>query len=427
MRAQPVLGGGLKRITAKPGDRPAPRVLAEGPMSPATRPGIGTGAFGPELLPGLSFRLGALLDRPMPDTLSADLSPPAARLTPPRSSWTREDIAALYHAPLPDLMAEAMRVHRANFDPREIQLSQLLSIKTGGCPEDCGYCSQAAKFDTGVKATKLLELSEVTAAAASAKAQGATRFCLGAAFRSPKDKDIEAISVMIAAVKDMGLETCATLGMVTGPQAGRLRQAGLDYYNHNLDTSPEYYPEMVTTRRFEDRLETLANARAAGIKLCCGGILGMGEAVSDRVGLIHALASLDPHPESVPINRLAPMKGTPLAGSAPLDDLELVRAIAVARVVMPRSFVRLSAGRETMSAAVQALCFLAGANSIFVGAKLLTSGNPAPDADHALLAALGLYPMGAAPAGASGVMMDGACPAAGSRSCGDGHRPPGRD
>ncbi len=310
-----------------------------------------------------------------------------------RSDWTRDEITALYRLPLPDLMAEAMRVHRANFDPNEIQLSQLLSIKTGGCPEDCGYCSQSAKFDSGVKATKLLGLAEVTAAAAAAKAQGATRFCLGAAFRSPKDKDIEAISAMITEIKGMGLETCATLGMLTAQQAGQLREAGLDYYNHNLDTSPEYYSEIVTTRNWEDRLQTLANARAAGISLCCGGILGMGEEVSDRIGLVHALANLDPQPESVPINRLAPMAGTPLGDSAPLDDLELVRAIAVARIAMPRSFVRLSAGRETMSAAVQALCFLAGANSIFVGAKLLTAGNPEPDSDHALLASLGLRPM----------------------------------
>lgn len=323
--------------------------------------------------------------------------PPAPRAeSAPRFDWTRAEIAAIHDQPFNDLVFTAQSVHRAYFPANEIQLSQLMSVKTGGCPEDCGYCSQAAKWETGLKAGKLAALAEVEAAAAAAKAQGAQRFCLGAAFRSPKDKDIEAIGRMIGAVKALGLEACATLGMLTPAQAAALKQAGLDYYNHNLDTSPEYYPEVTTTRSYQDRLDTLGHARAAGLKLCCGGILGLGEAQADRIGLIHALATLDPHPESVPINQLMAVPGTPLAEAEPADELSLVRAIATARIVMPASMVRLSAGREAMSDSLQALCFLAGANSIFIGAKLLTTGNPAPDKDAALMARLGLSPMSAA-------------------------------
>ena len=284
-------------------------------------------------------------------------------------------------------------MHRAHFDPAEVQISTLLSIKTGGCPEDCAYCPQAAQYDTGVKAEKLMDLDAVLAEARAAKAAGAQRFCMGAAWRSPKDRDVENVSAMVAGVKALGLETCVTLGMLTGAQARRLKQSGLDYYNHNLDTSPEFYGEVITTRTYQDRLDTLAHVRQAGIHVCCGGIVGMGEGLEDRVGMIATLAGLPVHPESVPINMLVRVEGTPLAHATRLDALDFVRTIAVARITMPGSVVRLSAGREDMSEETQALCFLAGANSIFYGPKLLTTPNPGRDRDMALLDKLGLRPM----------------------------------
>lgn len=311
----------------------------------------------------------------------------------PRSDWTREEIAALFALPFPELMFRAASVHRAHFDPTQVQVSQLLSIKTGGCPEDCGYCSQSAKYDTGLKASKLMEVEKVLEEARAAKATGVSRFCMGAAWRNPKDKDLETVCAMVEGVKALGMETCVTLGMLTGAQAARLKQSGLDYYNHNLDTSPEYYRHIISTRTYDDRLDTLAHVRDAGINVCCGGIVGMGENAADRVGLIHALATLPVHPESVPINALVQIEGTPQALAQPLDPIEFVRVIAVSRITMPKSVVRLTAGREEMSDETQALCFLAGANSIFTGAKLLTTPNPGADSDQALFARLGLTPM----------------------------------
>jgi len=311
----------------------------------------------------------------------------------PRHDWTRAEVRALFALPFPELIFRAAEVHRANFDPAEVQISTLLSIKTGGCPEDCAYCPQAAQYDTGVKAEKLMDLDAVLAEARAAKAAGAQRFCMGAAWRSPKDRDVENVSAMVAGVKALGLETCVTLGMLTGAQARRLKQSGLDYYNHNLDTSPEFYGEIITTRTYQDRLDTLAHVRQAGIHVCCGGIVGMGEGLEDRVGMIATLAGLPVHPESVPINMLVRVEGTPLAQAAKLDALDFVRTIAVARIAMPGSVVRLSAGREDMSEETQALCFLAGANSIFYGPKLLTTPNPGRDRDMALLDKLGLRPM----------------------------------
>ena len=312
---------------------------------------------------------------------------------PPRSDWTREEIAALFALPFPDLMFRAQSVHRAHFDPTEVQISTLLSIKTGGCPEDCGYCSQSAKYETGVKASRLMAFDAVLADAARAKAAGASRFCMGAAWRSPKDRDLDQVCAMVEGVKAMGMETCVTLGMLTGAQAQRLKDAGLDYYNHNLDTSPEYYPQIVSTRTYQDRLDTLEHVRSAGINVCCGGIVGMGESADDRIGLIHALATLPTHPESVPINALVQIKGTPSGASAPLDPLDFVRMIAVARITMPKSMVRLSAGREEMSDETQALCLLAGANSIFYGERLLTKPNPVTGKDLALFNRRGIVPM----------------------------------
>jgi biotin synthase len=311
----------------------------------------------------------------------------------PRSDWSREDIAALFALPFPELMYRAASVHRVHFDPAQVQVSTLLSIKTGGCPEDCGYCSQSSKYDTGVKASKLMEVEAALAEARAAKAAGASRFCMGAAWRNPKDKDLEAVCQMVEGVKALGMETCVTLGMLTAPQAARLKQAGLDYYNHNLDTSPEYYRHIISTRTYQDRLDTLAHVRDAGIAVCCGGIVGMGESAADRIGLIHALASLPVHPQSVPINALVQIEGTPQGLATPLDPIEFVRMIAVARIAMPKSMVRLSAGREEMSEETQALCFLAGANSIFYGPKLLTTPNPVADSDRALFGKLGLTPM----------------------------------
>ncbi|HJR55162.1 MAG TPA: biotin synthase BioB [Rhizomicrobium sp.] len=314
----------------------------------------------------------------------------------PRSDWTRAEIAALFALPFPELMFRAQTIHRAHFDPAQVQISTLLSIKTGGCPEDCGYCSQSSKHDTGLKASKLMEIDAVLADAAKAKAAGASRFCMGAAWRSPKDKDLDAVCQMVEGVKAMGMETCVTLGMLTAPQAQRLKQSGLDYYNHNLDTSPEYYRHIISTRTYQDRLDTLDHVRGAGINVCCGGIVGMGETAEDRVGLIHALATLPVHPESVPINALVQIEGTPQSLSRPLDPIDFVRTIAVARITMPRSMVRLSAGRESMNDETQALCFLAGANSIFYGEKLLTTPNPVAAEDRALFDRLGLIPMPAA-------------------------------
>jgi biotin synthase len=315
----------------------------------------------------------------------------------PRHDWTREDVRALFVLPFSELIFRAAQVHRENFDPAEVQISTLLSIKTGGCPEDCAYCPQAARYDTGVTAEKLMSLDAVLTEARAAKAAGASRFCMGAAWRSPKDRDVESVCAMVEGVRALGLESCATLGMLTGDQARRLKASGLDYYNHNLDTSPEYYGDIITTRTYQDRLDTLEHVRAAGIHVCCGGIVGMGETAEDRVGMIATLAGLPQHPESVPINMLVQVEGTPLATgqtkAKALDPLDFVRTIAVARICMPASVVRLSAGREDMSAETQALCFLAGANSIFYGPKLLTTPNPARDHDMALLDKLGMRPM----------------------------------
>ena len=310
-----------------------------------------------------------------------------------RNDWTREEVRALFALPFPELMFEAQRVHRLYFDPTEVQISTLLSIKTGGCPEDCAYCPQAARYNTGVKAEKLMKLAAVLAEARAAKAAGASRFCMGAAWREPKDRDLDLVCAMVEGVKALGLETCATLGMLTGEQASRLKSSGLDYYNHNLDTSPEFYGEIVSTRSFEDRLDTLDHVREAGINVCCGGIIGMGEQAEDRVGMIATLAALPRHPESVPINMLVQVEGTPLATGTTLDPLEFIRTVAVARITMPKSLVRLSAGREEMSEETQALCFLAGANSIFYGPRLLTTANPKCSRDIALLDRLGLRPM----------------------------------
>jgi biotin synthase len=322
------------------------------------------------------------------------MNAPARDITfAPRSDWTREEIAALFALPFPELMFRAQSAHRAHFDPTQVQTSTLISIKTGGCPEDCGYCSQSASYDTGVKATRLMAVEAVLADARAAKDAGASRFCMGAAWRSPKDKDLDAVCAMVEGVKALGMETCATLGMLTGEQAARLKEAGLDYYNHNLDTSPEYYRHIISTRTYQERLDTLAHVREAGIHVCCGGIVGMGESEEDRIGLIHALATLPVHPESVPINALVQIEGTPQNLATPLDPITFVRMIAVARITMPKSMVRLSAGREQMSEETQALCFLAGANSIFYGPRLLTTPNPVADSDRALFAKLGLSPM----------------------------------
>jgi biotin synthase len=310
----------------------------------------------------------------------------------PRCDWSLEEVEALLERPLNDLLYTAQSVHRAHFDPNAVQVSTLLSIKTGACPEDCAYCPQSIRFATGVETHPLLSLDEVRAAARRAKDAGATRFCMGASYRGPKDSDLDPIVEMIASVKELGLETCATLGLLKPGQAERLAAAGLDYYNHNLDTSERFYVEIISTRTYRDRLETIERVRAAGIKVCCGGILGMGETRTDRAALLTTLATLDPHPESVPINELVPVPGTPLEDAEPLDPLEFVRTIAVARILMPRSHVRLSAGRLGLSDELQALCFFAGANSIFYGEKLLTTANPDAGADRALFARLGIAP-----------------------------------
>ena len=309
-----------------------------------------------------------------------------------RHDWTRQEVLDLFALPFNDLLFEAQVVHRQNFNPNQVQLSTLLSIKTGACPEDCKYCPQSGLYDTGLEKEKLLELQKVVEEARAAKASGASRFCMGAAWRSPRDKDMPAVLDMIREVKSLGLETCMTLGMLDEGQAQQLADAGLDYYNHNLDTSPEYYGEIITTRTYQDRLDTLDNVRRAGMKVCCGGIVGMGEDASDRAGLLTQLANLPQHPESVPINMLVKIKGTPLAEQDDIDPFDFIRTIAVARIMMPESYVRLSAGREEMNEQMQALAFMAGANSIFYCEKLLTTPNPKANSDMALLQRLGISP-----------------------------------
>jgi biotin synthase len=308
----------------------------------------------------------------------------------PRHDWTIEETEGLLARPFNDLLFDAQCVHRAQFDPNRVQVSTLLSIKTGACPEDCGYCSQSVRHDTGLERERLLPLEAVREAANAAKAQGATRFCMGAAWRSPTDRNLDRVVAMVAEVKSLGLETCVTLGMLSAAQARRLKAAGLDYYNHNLDTSPEFYGQVITTRTFQDRLDTLEQVRAAGVNVCSGGILGMGESRRDRASMLCQLANLPRHPESVPINLLVQVEGTPLFGAAELDPLEFVRTVAAARIMMPASYVRLSAGRAAMSDELQALCFLAGTNSIFYGERLLTTDNPQATADRRLFERLGI-------------------------------------
>jgi biotin synthase len=327
----------------------------------------------------------------------ASRSNETASLTPtPRDlhrSWTREEALALYEAPFNDLLFQAQTVHREHFDPNKVQLSRLLSIKTGGCPEDCGYCSQSNHHDSGLKASRLMEVERVVAEARKARDAGATRYCMGAAWRGPKDRDMDAVVAMVEGVKALGMETCMTLGMLDSGQAARLGEAGLDYYNHNIDTSERYYGEIISTHSFADRLQTLAHVRESGIKVCCGGIVGMGEEAIDRVDMLVTLANLPDHPESVPINMLIPIPGTPLAKADPIDPIAFVRTIALARIMMPKSYVRLSAGRTAMTDEMQAMCLFAGANSIFVGDTLLTAGNPDEDHDAALFRRLGIKAM----------------------------------
>ncbi len=322
------------------------------------------------------------------DTLTL---PRTEQTSPP---WTIRAILDLYELPFMDLMFRAQQVHRQHHEPNAVQLSSLLSIKTGGCPEDCSYCPQSARYDTSVEREKLMPLDDVIQAAKQAQAAGAQRFCMGAAWRNPKPHQVEAVADMIRAVKDLGLETCVTLGMLRDGQARQLKEAGLDYYNHNLDTSPEFYGQIITTRTYQDRLDTLERVRDAGINVCCGGIVGLGESRRERAGLIAQLANMSPYPESVPINNLVKVQGTPLADNEDIDPFEFVRTIAVARITMPKTFVRLSAGREAMDDSLQALCFMAGANSMFYGEKLLTTGNPQLQADHALFQRLNLKPVG---------------------------------
>ncbi|MCM2491360.1 biotin synthase BioB [Burkholderia glumae] len=323
-----------------------------------------------------------------PDATTAPEAVPVGMPNAPR--WRVADVVKLYELPFNDLLFRAQQVHREHFDANAIQLSTLLSIKTGGCEEDCGYCSQSSHHETELKASKLMDVDAVLDAARAAKANGATRFCMGAAWRSPKERHIEPLAEMIRGVKEMGLETCMTLGMLDDGQAQALSEAGLDYYNHNLDTSPEFYGQVISTRTYQDRLDTLERVRDAGINVCCGGIIGMGESRRERAGLITQLANMNPYPESVPINNLVAIKGTPLENTAPLDPLEFVRTIAVARITMPKAMVRLSAGREQLDDAMQTLCFLAGANSMFYGDQLLTTSNPQAQKDRDLLARLGM-------------------------------------
>ena len=327
---------------------------------------------------------------------TVELHRPAARITlPEAATWPIDDVLALFDLPFNDLMFKAQQTHRANFPDGDVELATLLSIKTGGCEEDCGYCPQAARYDTGVEAKKILDIDTVLDAARQAKANGATRFCMGAAWRGPKDRDMDKVEEMVSKVKALGLETCATLGMLEEGQADRLKNAGLDFYNHNLDTAPEFYDNVISTREYQDRLDTLGRVREAGLKVCCGGIVGMGETRLQRAGLIAQLANLNPYPESVPVNHLVQVEGTPLFGLEALDPFEFVRTIAVARITMPKARVRLSAGRRQMGEAVQAMCFLAGANSIFYGDKLLTTDNPEAEDDRVLLGKLGLQTRGA--------------------------------
>jgi biotin synthase len=315
-----------------------------------------------------------------------------AALSAPRHDWTVEEVRALFAMPFNDLLFLAASVHRRHFDANKVQLSRLLSIKTGSCPEDCKYCPQSAHYDTGLEKEQLMEVEKVLTAAARAKQEGATRFCMGAAWRNPNDKDFGKVLRMVEGVKALGLESCATLGMLTADQAGALAEAGLDYYNHNIDTSEEHYKEIITTRTFEDRLETLANVRQAGMKVCCGGIVGMGESEDDRAAMLTTLATMEEHPESVPVNMLIRVPGTPLEGVADTDPLDFIRTVAVARILMPKSHVRIAAGRQAMSDEMQAMCFFAGCNSIFCGDVLLTAGNAAPNHDTALFERLGLTP-----------------------------------
>ncbi len=322
---------------------------------------------------------------------TVELHRPAKAITlPEAATWPLADVLALYELPFNDLMFRAQQTHRAHWPEGDVELATLLSIKTGGCEEDCGYCPQAARYDTGVEAKKILDVDTVLEAARQAKDNGATRFCMGAAWRSPKERDMDKVENMVREVKALGLETCATLGMLEAQQAERLKAAGLDYYNHNLDTAPEFYNNVISTREYQDRLDTLGHVRNAGLKVCCGGIVGMGETRAQRAGLIAQLANLNPYPESVPVNHLVQVEGTPLHGLDPLDPIEFVRTIAVARITMPKARVRLSAGRRELGEAVQAMCFMAGANSIFYGDKLLTTDNPEANDDRALLAKLGL-------------------------------------
>jgi len=338
----------------------------------------------------------------MTTTATIDVSGLRARSSTPATTaparWSVAEVEALFALPFMELLFRAQQIHRETFDPNEVQLSTLLSIKTGGCSEDCGYCPQSAHHEGGVEASKLMPIDEVLAAAKAAQSEGATRFCMGAAWRSPKERDMEKVTEMVREVRALGLETCMTLGMLDAQQAQTLKDAGLDYYNHNLDSAPEFYGNIISTRTYQDRLDTLTNVREAGINVCCGGIVGLGESRVERAGLIAQLANLDPYPESVPINNLVAVPGTPLEGTAPIDPFEFVRTIAVARITMPRSMVRLSAGREQMDEALQALCFAAGANSIFYGDRLLTTSNPQAERDRALMARLGLRVQGERPA-----------------------------
>jgi len=348
----------------------------------------------------------------MTQQTAAETTSTTATTTPqPMQRWRVADVVALYDLPFNDLLYRAQTVHRENFDPNAVQLSTLLSIKTGGCEEDCAYCPQSVHHDTGLKAEKLMDVDEVLKAAETAKSNGATRFCMGAAWRNPKDRHLEPIKDMIRGVKAMGLETCVTLGMLEAHQAQGLRDAGLDYYNHNLDTSPEFYGQIISTRTYQDRLDTLEHVRDAGINVCCGGIVGMGESRRERAGLISQLANMEPYPESVPINNLVQVAGTPLTGVEALDPFEFVRTIAVARITMPKTMVRLSAGREQMDEALQALCFAAGANSIFYGDQLLTTSNPQAEADRKLIERLGMRAESAQNVGVESA----------ERSCGHGH------
>jgi biotin synthase len=319
-----------------------------------------------------------------------------SRLGQVRSDWTLEEVRALFDLPFADLLFHAQSVHRRYFDPNEVQVSTLLSIKTGACPEDCAYCPQSVRYDTGLEREELMAVEDVLVRARAARDAGASRFCMGAAYRSPKDRDLRVVMEMVRGVRELGLETCATLGMLTPAQAVALKDAGLDYYNHNVDTSAGFYERIITTRTFQDRLDTLEAVREAGINVCCGGILGMGESATDRAAMLHTLATLPAHPQSVPINQLVRVEGTPLADAAPLDPIDFVRCIAAARILMPRSHVRLSAGRSEMSDEMQALCFLAGANSVFYGERLLTTGNPDVARDDRLFERLGIRPEAAA-------------------------------